>query len=71
MRYALPGVAFGLAAAAVLAQVLRTLLFRISPTDTLTFTLTPLAVLGVAWLATWWPAGRAGRNAPVVALRHD
>jgi putative ABC transport system permease protein len=71
MRYALPGVAAGLVASAGLAQALRTVLFRISPTDAVTFTLTPLAILGVAWLAIWWPASRAGRTAPVIALRND
>lgn len=71
MRYALPGVALGLAASAAVAEVLRTVLFRVSPTDPLTFTITPLAIVGVAWLASWWPARRAGRIAPVVALRND
>ena len=71
LRYALPGTAVGLAGAFLFAQVLSTLLFRVSPADVLTFTMSPLAVLGVAWAATSWPARRAGRIAPVTLLRNE
>jgi putative ABC transport system permease protein len=71
LRYALPGAAVGLAGALLFAQVLSTVLFRISPTDVLTFTMSPLAVLGVVWVATSWPARRAGRIAPVMLLRNE
>ena len=71
LRYALPGIAAGLAGAMLFAQVLSTLLFRVGPTDALTFTMSPLAVLGVVWVATWWPARRAGTVAPVTLLRDE
>jgi putative ABC transport system permease protein len=71
LRYALPGTAAGLAGALLFAQVVGSLLFRISPTDVLTFTISPLTVLGVVWMATYWPARRAGRLAPVTLLRNE
>jgi len=71
LRYALPGTAVGLGGAFLFAQLLSTLLFRISPTDVITFTVSPLAVLGVVWLSTSWPARRAGRIAPVTLLRNE
>lgn len=71
MRYTLPGVAVGVAVALAIGHMLRTLLFRISPTDVVTFTATPLAILFVAWLATYIPARRAARSRLVAALRND
>lgn len=65
------GVVIGLGAAAVLVQLMRTLLFGISPLDPLTFIAVP-AILGVAaTLASYLPAHRAAAIDPVGALRAE
>ena len=71
MRYTLPGVALGLAGSIVFAQLLRTQMFRVSTTDPLTFTLTPLLLLGIAWAASYLPARQAARSNSLTALRND
>ena len=71
MRYALPGTVAGLAGAAAFAQLLSTLLFRVRPTDVLTFMTSSLLILLVVAFATYWPARRAGSVGPVVALRNE
>jgi putative ABC transport system permease protein len=63
------GVAVGLAAAAALAQLLDRLLYGIEPRDPWTFTVTAAILLVVATIASYLPAARAMRMAPVDALR--
>jgi predicted permease len=65
------GLAIGVGSALALTRVIQGLLFGVSPTDPLTFTLIPLALMGVALVACWIPARRATRMDPVVALRCD
>jgi putative ABC transport system permease protein len=65
------GLAVGFAGALVLTRLLAGLLFRVSPTDPLTF-MTGLAVLtSVAVLAAALPARRAAGVDPAVALRSE
>jgi putative ABC transport system permease protein len=55
----------------MLAHLISTLLFEVSPRDPVTF-LAVVAVLGrAAIVACWIPAWRAARVDPVVALRLD
>ena len=65
----LAGVAAGLAAAAVLARFVRSLLFQVSPVDPLTFAGAAAALAAVALGASWAPLRRAGRIDPVRILR--
>jgi len=65
------GTALGLAGAFGLAQVTRTLLFGVSPTDPLTLITVPLLLGGVTLLACLLPARRATRVDPMVALRYE
>jgi putative ABC transport system permease protein len=69
MRLALLGVAIGLAAAFGLSRVLQTLLFEVKPSDPLTFTLIPVVLVGIAFLACWLPARRAASVNPMRAIR--
>ena len=53
------------------AQLLRNMLFEVTPTDPVTLAITVIALAGVAALAVAGPARRAARVDPVVALREE
>ena len=65
------GVAIGMAGALAISRVLRTMLFGIEPTDTLTFATVATGLLAVAFLASYLPARRAARIDPMLALRYE
>jgi predicted permease len=67
------GVSLGLAAAAATAHAIGTLtpLYRVAPTDPLTYAAVPALLLGVALLAALPPARRALRLEPNSVLRQD
>ncbi len=65
------GIALGLAGAFGLTRLMEALLFGVSTTDPLTFTVVPLVLAAVTLLASWLPARRAARTDPVEALRAE
>ncbi len=65
------GVAIGLGAAAALMQLMKSLLFGISPLDPLTYIAVPLILAISAALASYLPARRAAAVDPVEALRAE
>ncbi len=65
------GLAIGLVAAFGVTRLLGGLLYGVSATDPVTFVLLPLLLGGVAFLAGLFPALRATRVDPLVALRVD
>jgi len=65
------GLVVGVAGAVALTRVLATLLYDISPTDPLTFTGVTLVLGAVAVAASYFPARRAARVDPIVALRQE
>lgn len=67
----LAGVMVGCALSAAAAQVLRHVVWGVSPTDPLTFAGVGLVLLLVAALATAIPAGRILRLDPAHTLRHE
>jgi predicted permease len=71
LRPALVGIALGLVGAGCATQVLRSLLFGVTPIDPLTFSLVPPALLLIAALACYVPATRAAHLNPTIALRAD
>jgi putative ABC transport system permease protein len=68
---ALTGVAFGVAGAFAFTRFLATLLFGITPTDTLTFVVVSAIFFLIAMLASLIPARRATRVDPLTALRYE
>ncbi len=68
---ALTGVVLGLALGLGLGQVLRSLLYGVSPFDPVAYGLAPVVLLVTAALACWIPARRATRVNPLVALRAE
>jgi len=63
------GMAIGIAAALLLTRLLASLLYHVTATDPLTFTAGTLLFLLVALAASLFPASRAMRVDPAVALR--
>ncbi len=71
MQLTAVGVVFGLVMAFGAAQLLRTMLFGVVPTDAVTFAAVTLLLMGVAVVASWWPARRASQVDPATAMRAD
>jgi ABC-type antimicrobial peptide transport system permease subunit len=71
LRYAVIGVAIGLAGSLAVTRVMRTLVFGVSTTDPATFVALSVFLIIVAALASYLPARQAARTDPMVALRVD
>lgn len=70
-RFILGGLAIGIGAALGLTRLLASLLFDVRPSDPLTFMAISFLLVSVALLACYFPARRAMRVDPMVALRHE
>src|SRR4029450_5528048 len=66
---ALAGIGLGLAGAVAVTRVVSTFLVGVSATDPITFAGVPALLLAVAIVASFFPARRASRVDPNVALR--
>ncbi len=71
MSLVLFGVVLGVAGAYALTRTMQSLLFEVSTTDPVTFTLIPLLLAVVGFVACYIPARRATKVDPLVALRYE
>jgi predicted permease len=69
LRLAGVGIVIGMACTLATARLLRGLLYGVSPTDPVTLSVTPVALLVVAFVAGWTAARRAAAVQPAEALR--
>jgi predicted permease len=65
------GIVIGIVVAGVLARLMESLLFGVSATDPLTFTIIALLLAFVALLACWIPSRKATKIDPMIALRYE
>src|SRR5262249_23649601 len=71
LRLVLVGVGIGVTTAFAMTRVLSNLLFGVTPTDPPIFVVVPLLVVVVAILASYFPARRAQKVDPIIALRTE
>ena len=71
LRFALIGIGIGIAAGLLLTRLLQSFLYGISASDPLTFIGVTIVLLAVALAASFFPARRATRVDPIVALRYE
>jgi putative ABC transport system permease protein len=71
MKLAVVGVVIGLGVSFYLARGISSLLFGVTARDPLVFGGVPLVLTLVALSAVWFPARRASRVDPIVALRYE
>jgi putative ABC transport system permease protein len=70
-KLALAGVVAGLAGSFALTRLMSGLLFGVSATDPVTLIAIALSLTGVSILASFFPARRAAKVNPIVALRGE
>jgi ABC-type antimicrobial peptide transport system permease subunit len=71
VRMAIAGLALGLGGAILITRLISTMLFNVKPTDAIAYSATVALVMAVTVLAAYFPARRAARVNPSVALRHE
>jgi ABC-type antimicrobial peptide transport system permease subunit len=71
VKLALLGIALGLGAAFAVTRLMQQALFEVQAYDPLLYGGLSLLILAVSALACWWPARRATKVDPLVALRAE
>ena len=71
MTLTIAGLVFGIAGGLAVTRLMTDLLFGVTPTDSLTFVSVGALLVIVALLACYFPARRATRIDPLIALRYE
>ena len=71
LRLAAGGIAIGAVVGLALARMIAGVLYGVSPTDPITFSLLPLLLLAITAAACYVPARSAMRVDPIIALRSE
>src|SRR6202012_3560360 len=71
LRYAMLGVAIGVATGLALTRLLASFLYGISAYDPTTFVAVVILLIAVSAAASFFPARRATRVDPIIALRYE
>ena len=71
LKLVLVGVVIGVTTAFAVTRVISNLLFGVTATDPLIFVAVPLLLIAVAMLASYFPARRALKVDPIIALRNE
>jgi putative ABC transport system permease protein len=71
LRFALLGVAVGVAGGLIVTRLLQSFLYGISASDPVTFSVVTALLILVAIAASFFPARRATRVDPIIALRYE
>jgi len=71
MKLIVVGIGIGVLGAFALTRLMKSLLFAVSASDPLTFVVIALLLMSIALLACWFPARRATKVDPLVALRYE
>jgi predicted permease len=71
MKAVAPGLAIGLIGAFLLTRFIQGMLYGIAPADPTTYVVTAVVIVGVGLLASLWPASRASRVDPMIAMRSE
>lgn len=71
MKAVAPGLVIGLIGAFLATRFIQGMLYGIATIDPLTYVVTPAVILAVALLASLWPASRASRVDPMIAMRAE
>jgi putative ABC transport system permease protein len=70
-RLTLIGIAIGIAGALAVSRLMQQALFEVDPADPVVYIALSVILLLVAECASWFPARRATRIDPVIALRAE
>jgi ABC-type antimicrobial peptide transport system permease subunit len=65
------GILVGIGTVFAATRLIETLLFDVAPQDPLSITAAALLMLTVSLIAAYWPARRASRVDPMIAIRHE
>ena len=71
MKLIVVGIGIGVLGAFALTRLMKSMLFAVSANDPLTFVVIALLLMSIALLACWFPARRATKVDPLVALRYE
>jgi predicted permease len=71
MKAVTPGLVIGLVAALLLTRFVQGMLYGIAAVDPVTYLVTAAVIIGVGLLASLWPASRASRVDPMIAMRAE